>query len=33
MESTAEPSYNKIDLCDTISLVSYILWYQLILHY
>jgi hypothetical protein len=33
MESAAEPSYNKIDLYETLSTVPYILRYQSVLHY
>jgi hypothetical protein len=29
---TVEPGYNDIGLCDTSSITSYILWYQLIPH-
>jgi hypothetical protein len=29
---TVEPGYNDIGLCDTSSITSYVLWYQLIPH-
>jgi hypothetical protein len=32
-QNTMEPGYNGIGLCDTSSIASDILWYQLIPHY
>jgi hypothetical protein len=32
VEYTVEPSYNDTGLCDTLSIASDILWYQLITH-
>jgi hypothetical protein len=32
IQNTVEPGYNDIGLCDTSSIASDILWYQLIRH-
>jgi hypothetical protein len=32
MKYKVEPGYNDIGLCDTLSIASDILWYQLIPH-